>query len=238
MYAARIAKLLYHSLVLDVIVAVMYNVVRRALHRLRQFSDRLIRGGRHEKDLYKKDIHWYYEIYQEKLLGCKCAIRSLVDETVCQEYGARGIERARQESQNQPRVLRKSIAELERGDEDKGTTQCEEEVARNIGIEGCIASEGEEYRADGYEDGAEDATHARAKAVEDSTDGQCDDVRGDCCYGEHEVEPQLLSVTHQHIIVELLACALIPIYALLKQYRFNRSKTEYDAGGEEAVYDG
>jgi hypothetical protein len=93
------------------------------------------------------------------------------------------------------------------------------------------------YRADGYEDGAKDAAHARAEAIENGANGQSDDVGGDGRNGEHEVEAQLLSIAHQHVVVEFLVCALVPIHALFQQHRLYGSETEDDTGREEAIYD-
>ena len=50
--------------------------------------------------------------------------------------------------------------------------------------------------------------------------------------------PNLLLVAYIDIILELLLCASVPVYALIDQYGLYRGVSEDDAGGEEAVDNG
>lgn len=50
--------------------------------------------------------------------------------------------------------------------------------------------------------------------------------------------PQLLLVTHNDMVVKLLLCTSILIYSFFEQYRFYRSVTKDNTGGEEAVDNG
>src|SRR5690242_9377085 len=113
------------------------------LHFVDQLTYCLVRGRRHEENLDHQNVRGYYEIPEEEFLGRKGAICSLVDEAIEQEYRARGIKCACQKSQNQPRVLRKCVAELERRDEHERTSQCQKEISWNVRIERKLCCERE-----------------------------------------------------------------------------------------------
>ena len=58
---------------------------------LNRLTNSLVRLTRHDEKLSQQDQDWDNEVEQEEFLRAECTLRSLVDEAVDKEDGARGV---------------------------------------------------------------------------------------------------------------------------------------------------
>lgn len=108
-----------------------------------ELADGFVGDGGHEEDLHHEDEGGHDQVDEEEVLDGEVAVCGLVGEPVDEEDGTGGVEGAGEEGEDQPRVLRECVAELERGDEYEGAAERHEEVPGDVGIEGELFGEGE-----------------------------------------------------------------------------------------------
>ena len=135
-------------------------------------------------------------------------------------------------SEDETRVAREGIRQLERRDEGERSSQGEEEISEKKPVKRQLLGKGQQYSAGEEEEAADDAADTGAVVVEDGADGQGSDVGADSGDGEHEVQVDL----DAGVIVRVVG-AEVAVGALLLEDGLEGGISEDDAGGEEAVND-
>ena len=77
---------------------------------------------------------------------------------------------------------------LERGDEDEGAAQGQEEVPWEKPVKGKHLGEGQQQGSDGEADASDNAADPRTVLVQNRADGQSADIRSYSSGGEHEIQ--------------------------------------------------
>lgn len=211
-----------------------------AVDLLDHLADGLIRLLGHEGELQDDNDDGDDEVGEEEAVVAKGAGGLFENDAVDEEQRARGVEGARQQSEDEPRVSGEGIGQLEGGDVGKRPAEGEEQVAKEQAVKGEALLVGHEERARDEEERAEDATDTGAKVVEDGADGQGGDVGAHGGDGEHEVEVDLdagvdVDIVRDNGMVGSVLGADVLVGALLLEDGFEGCVAKDDAGCEEAV---
>ena len=204
---------------------------------LDRLTKSLVRLTRHDEKLSQQDQDGNDEVQQEELLRAEGTVRSLVYKAIAQKHRTASVESTSEKSQNQTRVLRESVAQLERWDEDEGSAECQKQVAWDVAVERKIVRESHKQCTESQEENADQACNPWAVSVQDGSNRKSAHVGADGCDCEHQVQSDLLLVAYPYAGSEFIFGTFVSVDARIDQNWLQSGIPKDNAGSEQAVQD-